>query len=212
MLAIVEKFHRTGSVLSQRKGTTGYPRTVTANENHERLHQQVLQSPKRNLRRTSLKLGVSDRSVRRMFKELGGFAYRIQVSQRLTETSEWARLQYSSRVLSLTYADRGFFSTTRFSDESHIHLNGYINRQTTRFVGFEWPNVVLQKPLQSARVTIWFPVSGHGILGHYFVHDGAQNPLTVNKERYREIIIAPFVWDLKRFFCARNLPLWRQWM
>ena len=94
ILAIVEKFHRTGSVLCQRKGTTGRPRTVTTNENHERFLQQVLQSPKRSLRRTSLKLGVSDSSVRRMFKERGGFAYRFQVAQRLTETDEQARLQY----------------------------------------------------------------------------------------------------------------------
>ena len=42
----------------------------------------------------------------------------------------------------------------------------------------------------------------------------AQNPLTVglNQERYREIIIAPFVRDLKRSCRARNLPLRRQWM
>ena len=103
ILAIVEKFHRTGSALCQRKGTTGRPRIVTTNENHERLLQQVLQSPKCSLRRTSLKLGVSDRSVRQMFKELGGFTYRIQVARRLTETDEQTRLQYCNRVLSMTY-------------------------------------------------------------------------------------------------------------
>ena len=70
ILVIFEKFHRTGSILCQRKGATGRPRTVATNENHERL-QQVLQSSKRSLRRTSLKLGVSEKSVRRMFKELG---------------------------------------------------------------------------------------------------------------------------------------------
>ena len=85
ILAIVENFHCTGSVLCQWKGTTGHPRTVTTNENHERLLQQMLQSPKHSLPQTSLKLGVSDRSVRWMFRELGGFAYRIQVVQRLTE-------------------------------------------------------------------------------------------------------------------------------
>ena len=94
----------------------------------------------------------------------------------------------------------------------HIHLNGYINRQRTRFLGFERPDVVLQKPLHSARVTIWCAVFGHGILGPYFVEDDAQNPLTVNQERYREIIFAPFVRDLKLFCRARNLPLRRQWM
>ena len=79
------------------------PKTVTTNENHERLLQQMLQSLKCNLRRTSLKIGVSDRSVRRMFKELGGFVYRIQVAQRLTETDERTRLQYCSRVWFMTY-------------------------------------------------------------------------------------------------------------
>ena len=45
-----------------------------------------------------------------------------------------------------------------------------------------------------------------------FIEDDAQNPLTVNHECYREIIIAPFVRDLKCFCHAWNLPLWRQWM
>ena len=108
-----------------------------------------------------------------MFKELGGFAYRIQVVQRLTETDERARLQYCSRVLSMTYADPDFFTNIWFSDESHIHLNGYINRQSTRFLGFERPDVVVQKPVHSARITIWCAVSGHGILGPYFIEDDA---------------------------------------
>ena len=76
--------------MCHRKGTSGRPRSVTANENHERLLQQVLLSPKRSLRRSSQKLGVSEKSVRRMFKELGGFAHRIQVAQLLTETDERA--------------------------------------------------------------------------------------------------------------------------
>ena len=46
---------------------------------------------------------------------------------------------------------------------------------------------------------IWCAVSGHGILGPYFVEDDSQNPLTVNQEGYREIIIAPFVRDLKLY-------------
>ena len=97
-----------------------------------------------------------------------------------------------------------------FSDESHIHLNGYINRQTTHFLEFEWPDV--QKPLHSVRVMIWCALSRHGILGPYFVEDDAQNQLTVNQEYYREIIIATFVRDLKCFCRAWNLPLRRQRM
>ena len=127
---------------------------------------------------------MNDRSIWRMFKELDGLAYRIQVAQCPTETDERARLQYCSQMLSMTYADQDFFSNIWFSDESHIDLNGYINQQTTRFLGFERPDVVVQKPLHSARVTIWCAVSGHGILGPYFVEDDAQNLITVNQERY----------------------------
>ena len=154
ILAIVEKFHRMGSILCQRKGTTGHPRTVTTNENHERLH-LVLRSPKCSLQRTSLKLGVSDRSVRRMFKELGGFApfslrfflisvifLIFQVAQSLTETDERAWIQYCSRVSYTTYADPEIFCNIWFWDESHIH-HGYINWQTTHFLGFKRPGVVV---------------------------------------------------------------------
>ena len=42
ILAIVEKFHHTGSVLCQRKETAGRPRTVTTKKNHKRLLQEVL--------------------------------------------------------------------------------------------------------------------------------------------------------------------------
>ena len=79
-------------------------------------------------------------------------------------------------------------------------------------MGFEWPDVVIQKLLHSARVTIWCALSRHGILGPYFVEDDAQNLLTVNQEHYREIIIAPFVRDLKHFCRVRNLPLQQRWM
>ena len=103
-----------------------------------------------------------------------------------------------------------FLSKIIISDESHIHFNGYMSRQTTRVLGFKRRDVVVQKPLHSARVSIWCAVSGHGILGPYFVEDYAQIPLTVNQERYREIFIAPFLRDLKRFCRARNLPLRRQ--
>ena len=114
-----------------------------------------------------------------------------------------------SWVLSMTYADPDFFSNLWFSDESHIHLNGYINWQITRFLEFKQHDVV-QKPLHSVWVTIWCTISGHGLLTPYFVEDDAQIPLTVNQERYREIIIAPFV--LETFCRTRNLSLWWQWM
>ena len=182
ILAIVEKFQHTGSVLCQRKGTTGQPRTIITNKNHERFLQQVLQSPKHSLQWTSMKLGVSDRSVRR-----------IHIPYSSCSAPNWngwaGRLQYCSRVLSMTCADQDFFGNIWFSDESHIHLNGYINWQTTRFIGFERPDVVIQKPLHSVRVTMWCTVSGLGILSPYFVKDDAQNPLAVTRNATERLLL-----------------------
>lgn len=209
MLAVVEKFRRTGSVLCQRKGSSGRPRTVCTNNNQGRVLDQVLQSPQRSLRRTAYKLNISETSTRRLFKSIGGYPYRIQIGQRLNVADKRAREVYCGRVLNLVYEDPDFLRNVWFSDESHIHLNGYINRQTTRFLGFERPDVIVEKPLHSARVTIWCAVSGHGIIGPYFVED--ENPVTVNQERYRENIVTPFVRDLRNFCRARNLQLHQQW-
>ncbi|KAJ4428389.1 hypothetical protein ANN_24409 [Periplaneta americana] len=49
LLQAVDKFRLTGSVLTQRKGCTGRPVTVTNNDNHRWLVTQVLQSSKRRL-------------------------------------------------------------------------------------------------------------------------------------------------------------------
>ena len=85
----------------------------------------------------------------------------------------------------MTYANSDFFSNKWFSDDSHIH-HGYTNWQTTCILGFERPNLVVQKSLHSAWVTIWCTISRQGILGPYFIEDDAQNPLTVNQECYRD--------------------------
>ena len=132
---------------------------------------------------------------------------------KVTEISAllFCKVFIASKCLFILYNSLAYCIWVLDTDEIHIHLNGYINLQTTSFLGFERPDVV-QKPLHSARVTIWYAIFRPGILGPYFIEGDAQNPLTVNQECYREIIIAPFVQDLKHFFHTRNLPLWRQWM
>jgi hypothetical protein len=46
------------------------------------------------------------------------------------------------------------------------------DRQKTRFLGFERPDVIVQKPLcSSSSSTIWCAVSAHGIIGPYLIED-----------------------------------------
>ncbi|KAF2888541.1 hypothetical protein ILUMI_17632 [Ignelater luminosus] len=123
MLAIVEKFSHTGSVLCQRKGSPGN---------------------------------------------------RIQIGQRLNVADKRRREIYCGPT-------------------SHIHLNGYINQQTTRFLRFVRLEIIVEKPLHSERVTIWCAMSGRGIIGLYFLEDKDEHPVTVNQKCYRENIIIPFL-------------------
>jgi hypothetical protein len=53
--------------------------------------------------------------------------------------------------LAMVYEDPDFLRNVWFSSENQILLDGYINRQTTRFLGFELPDVIIQKPLLSVR-------------------------------------------------------------
>ncbi|KAF2893792.1 hypothetical protein ILUMI_12376 [Ignelater luminosus] len=162
MLAIVEKFRHTGSVLCQRKGSSGRRRTVFTNNNQGCVLDQIIQSPKRSFRQSAYKLNNSETSTCRLFKSIGGYPYRIQIGQRLNVKDKCAREVYY---------------------KSHIHLNGYINRQTTRFLGFERPDAIVEKPPRSERVTIWRAVFGYGIIAPYFVEDEDEHPVTVNQER-----------------------------
>ncbi|KAF2884924.1 hypothetical protein ILUMI_21243 [Ignelater luminosus] len=162
MSAIVEKFRHTGSVLCQRKGSSGRQRTVFANINQGRVLDQIIHSPKRSLRRTAQRLNVADKRAREV---------------------------YCERVLSLVYENPNFLRNAWFSDKSHIHLNSYINRQTTRFLGFERPDVIAEKSLHSERVTTWCAVSGHGIICPYFVEDENEHPVTVNQKPRRSLAL-----------------------
>lgn len=96
-----------------------------------------------------------------------------------------------------------------FSDDSHIHLNAYTYRQTSRFFGFQHPDVNAEKPLHNERDTVWRVLFGYGIICHYLDENENQHPDTVIQEWYRENIIKPFVRDLRTICRARNLPVLR---
>lgn len=66
-----------------------------------------------------------------MFKNIGPFAYKIQTGQRLNNRDKQARVAYRASVLVMVYNNPKFLSNVRFSDGSHIHLNGFVNEQTT---------------------------------------------------------------------------------
>lgn len=100
---------------------------------------------------------VNDMCVRRIFKDLREYFYWIQLEQRFTEPDTCSRFVYCGTFSDMAYDDPDFLKNVWFYDESHLHLDGNINQQTTRFLFFltgQMLNIV-QKPLHCTRVTIW---------------------------------------------------------
>ncbi|KAI4459771.1 Pyridoxal phosphate-dependent transferase [Holotrichia oblita] len=60
ILAVVKKFRRTGSVLCQRKGSSGSRQTVCTNENTGHVFDEVVQSPQRGLKKSSGPISSGD--------------------------------------------------------------------------------------------------------------------------------------------------------
>ena len=54
------------------------------------------------------------------------------------------------------------------SDEAHIHLSGYVNKQNCRIWGSENPKIIIEKPFYPQRKTVWCSFWAGGIIGPYF--------------------------------------------
>ena len=87
----------------------------------------------------------------------------------------------------------GLLERSTFSDEAHSWLHGYVNKQNCRFCSAE----ELQKlPMHTEKVTVCCGLWAGGIIGPYFFKDTANRNVTVNGERYREMV--------SNFFFAQN--------
>ena len=54
------------------------------------------------------------------------------------------------------------------SDEAHFHLDAYVNKQNRRFLAAVNPQELHQRPLHTAKVSVWCGISKVGIVGPYF--------------------------------------------
>ena len=200
---MLRKYHQDGTLRNLNSPRSGRPRTVRTNENHGIVFEKIVRSPKKSIRRTSRELHLSFSSTRRIISDLGAHSYRIQILQSLTANDIVLRRQYCERMLAIAYQDEEYFSNIWWSDECHILLSGHVNRQNMRFIGWMKPEEYAQKPLHSAKVTVWCALSSHGIIGPYFLEDQNGNCVTVTAAVYRDQVIDRFTADL-RLLCDEH--------
>ena len=98
ILKIVRKFRESGSAENQNKNRSGRKRTIRTNDNHGRIFDKILRSPRKSMRRISSELDLSLTSVRRLVHDLGARSYKIQIFQSLTAQDLVQRSAYCARV------------------------------------------------------------------------------------------------------------------
>ena len=69
-------------------------------------------------------------------------------------------------------------------------LNGYVNKLNCRFWSEDQSEELQKLPMHPEKVTVWCSLWAGGIIGPYFFKYAANGNVTVNGERYREMIFA----------------------
>ncbi|GFW89363.1 DUF4817 domain-containing protein [Trichonephila clavipes] len=89
-----------------------------------------------------------------------------------------------------------FHKRILFSDEAHFWLNGYVNKQNFRIWSEANPQVYVETPLHSEKLTVWCSLWASGIIGPYFFKNDEGHNVTVNGDRYRAMITNFFIPEL----------------
>ncbi|GFW75282.1 transposable element Tc3 transposase [Trichonephila clavipes] len=81
-------------------------------------------------------------------------------------------------------------------DKAHFSLNGYVNKQNCRIWSEANPQVYVETPLHSEKLTVWCALWAGGIIGPYFFKNDEGHNVTVNGDRYRDMITNFFIPEL----------------
>ncbi|GFY05785.1 DUF4817 domain-containing protein [Trichonephila clavipes] len=89
-----------------------------------------------------------------------------------------------------------FHKRILFSDEAHFWLNGYVNKQNCRIWREAYPQVYVETPLHTEKLTVWCALWAGGIIGPYFFKNDEGHNVAINGDRYRAMITNFFIPEL----------------
>ena len=91
-------------------------------------------------------------------------------------------------MLDLIGEDEDLVNNIWVSDEAHFHVSGFENKQNFHYWSQANPRALHEKPLHSQKVTVWCVMSASVIIGPYLFENEAGNAVTVNADRYVEML------------------------
>ncbi|GFU14203.1 putative transposable element [Trichonephila clavipes] len=101
-----------------------------------------------------------------------------------------------NKIGSITNGNRAPSLGRMDNDEAHFWLNGYFNKQNCRIWSEANPQVYVETPLHTEKLTVWCALSAGGIIGPYFFKNDEGHKVTVNGDRYRAMITNFFIPEL----------------
>lgn len=96
------------------------------------------------------------------------------------------RVQRCRELLHSLAKDLTLANRLMFSDESHFHVDGYVNSQNCRYWDTNKPEVFDEHSLHPEKVTVWAAIGKEGVIGPVFNSVGAKG--TVTSESYLQLL------------------------
>lgn len=156
---IVNLFQEWGAVCVLPR--SGRPRTARTVDKQRELERNLTEHPSVSTRKRSQLKGVSGSSLQRMLHEMDMFPYKIQLVQQLQPQDYEQRLEYAMRPLDLVNGNLGFLQKLIMSDETHFHLNGFVNKQNSRIWGSDNPQLIQAPQMHPVKCTVWCGVTAN---------------------------------------------------
>ena len=189
ILRLSEQFLREGSIKNLNKGRSGRKAVARTPQNIAKVKTAISDDPSKSLRKLAQEVNGSYSSVWRIArKDLGLTPYKVTVHHQLTAADQEQRATFARWFSQKCQSDPAFLENIWFSDEAHFHLDGGVNTQNCRIWAAERPDVVLQRPLHSQKVTAWCAISAKGIIGPFWFQRTDGSAVTVTKERYTKTL------------------------
>ena len=171
----------------------GRPRSARSTENTEEVVRHFTERPRQSTRRAGLELNISHQSIIRILHNEGFHPYRMRRRQALNEADHEMRVLFAMDILEMLDEDPQMLNNIIFSDEAHFSLHGHTNTWNSRYWNLDNPNFFVEMPLHSPRVSCWAGIWSHGIIGPFFFEDEEGATVTINSERYVQMLETKFL-------------------
>lgn len=101
-----------------------HPKTVQMPENLQTVREAFEPSPRHSKCQPSRILGVSNRSLHRMIKEIKFHPYKLQVVQQINERDKEAGLAFCTSMSGLLQKNPDFMNNLLMTEETDFHVSG----------------------------------------------------------------------------------------